>query len=76
VIEVGLEDGLEELYHLGRDPLEQVNLAAAEGERIEDLRRCLRAHLEGCAGRRQWSGERLSLQGRMVEELRALGYVE
>jgi len=73
---VGLEDGLEELYHLGQDPLEQVNLAAGEAARLEQMRRRLAAHLEACGGRRQWSGERLALEGRMVEELQALGYIE
>ncbi len=73
---VGLADGLEELYHLGQDPMEQVNLAAREKGRVADMRRRLQQHLEACAGRRQWSGERLALQGRMVEELQALGCVE
>jgi arylsulfatase A-like enzyme len=73
---VGLADGLEELYHLGHDPMEQVNLAARERGRITEMRRRLQQHLADCAGRRHWSGERLALQGRMVEELQALGYVE
>lgn len=73
---VGLADGLEELYHLGQDPMEQVNLAAREKGRVTDMRRRLQQHLEACAGRRQWSGERLALLGKMVEELQALGYVE
>lgn len=73
---VGLEDGLEELYHLGQDPQEQINLAAGESDRVVRMRERLESHLAACAGRRQWSGDRLELQGRLTEELKALGYLE
>ncbi len=73
---VGLADGWEELYHLGHDPMEQVNLAQRERGRVDRMRRLLQEHLEACAGRRQWSGEQLTLQGRLMQELQTLGYVE
>jgi len=73
---VGLADGLEELYHLGQDPQELTNLAVREGDRVAQMRVRLGEHLEACAGRRQWSGDRLELQGRLTEELKALGYLE
>lgn len=73
---VGLADGFEELYDLGHDPMEQVNLAQQERGRVAEMRQLLKGHLETCAGRRQWAGEQLTLQGRLVQELHALGYVE
>lgn len=59
----------------GRIPWSRQPCGQGKG-RVTDMRRRLQQHLEACAGRRQWSGERLALQGRMVEELQALGYVE
>jgi uncharacterized sulfatase len=46
------EDARDELYHLGRDPAEQTNLAAREPARTRELRRRLDAALEEAGARR------------------------
>lgn len=56
--------------------MEQVDLAQREQGRVAEMRLLLQGRLEACAGRRQWTDDQLTLQGQLVHELQALGYME
>ncbi len=65
-----------ELFDLGRDPLEQVDLAAAEPERAAVLRRQLEAWQEEVKRTSFGAGAAQPLADQTLEQLKSLGYVQ
>jgi arylsulfatase A-like enzyme len=62
-----------ELYHLGDDPGELTNLAAAKPEQVQDLRRLLQPWID--LGQVE-HGDTVHLPAAALEQLRALGYLD
>ena len=70
---IEVEGGRDELYDLASDPLELNNLIDQKTEARDRLRMLLDTRTEW---QRQHAGKAEDLDGRYVEELRALGYVQ
>jgi arylsulfatase A-like enzyme len=67
----------EELYHLGNDPREEKNLLLDSHQDVGPFRNALEAYLaEVQKGLRNQQGEEITLDERLLEDLRELGYVE
>jgi arylsulfatase A-like enzyme len=67
----------EELYDLGRDPLETLDLADEEDEKVSELRQRIAAILEASAEIRSATdaGSEVAIPPELEEQLRALGYL-
>jgi len=69
-------EGKSELYHLARDPDEQRDLAAAEPERVAELRQRLARALGSAAGEPERQAPDWELEPELRELLETLGYAE
>jgi arylsulfatase A-like enzyme len=73
---VDVSDGSVQLYDRRADPDETVDVADRQPEVLEELANLLRAQLEGGASALELSDEATPADPALVEQLRALGYVE
>lgn len=70
------EGGDPEFFALGNDPLEQTDIAASEGERLEVMRRQIGAWREKVSAFSFAGGEEASVGDETLEQLKSLGYVQ
>ncbi|MFH1277586.1 MAG: sulfatase [Candidatus Eisenbacteria bacterium] len=70
------EGGEAEFYALGRDPLEQKNLAGTEGERLEVMKRQAGVWREKVSAFSFAGGEAAAVGEETLEQLKSLGYVQ
>jgi hypothetical protein len=73
---VDVEDGSVQLYDRRADPDETRDVAAEQPEVLEELANLLRAQLEGGDSALEPSHEATPADPALVEQLRALGYVD
>ena len=69
-----LTDGSEELYDLGEDPAERINLVSESPLHLTKLRELMREYMRSAAASRK--SDLVPLDEETRDQLRALGYLE